>query len=232
MESLNDFVRSKCEVYFFSLETMSTYLLLFNTDNVSVRKVIDYFSIGKIELEVTEEEAVKFTIANFAKLDMDFSDLSEIESNILCEKYFYGLSFLVASGTSVFVHFNWNEVKLLEDAKVIGVFLENDKENLQQSVVQGAVVSSFVKHNVNIMEFFEEDKIAEDLSVSEDFNKEFDDDELEQKPIKKIKKKRKASEDEMEFELDEKEKKSRRRRMNVDEDEIADVVRLLFYLIR
>lgn len=236
-KTLNEFLNAECQIFDFSFAELSMYVILFNTNDESINKIIKYLEVSGLILKISKKEENTYLFQNLSEIeDLDLhinKNLNRIKINELCSQFLSTHVYLVSKGHQFFILFDWNLTKqILEaenDSRILGVFLNNKEKFLEfLEEDRDMTLINFKKEDVeNVSQLFEveerKDNASQNPEEEENFDKEFDleedqEEENTSSKKKKTKKHKKKKPEEYDMEYDSKEEKAkRRRRDDVDE---------------
>jgi hypothetical protein len=247
--TLKEFLNGECQIFDFSFAELSMYVIIFNTNDEYVKKVIEHLQDREINLKITKQEENTYLFHNLSEVeDLDLqnnSNLNREKIYKICSQFLSSHVYLVNKGDKNFFFFDWNLVKsLLEkenDARVLGVFL-NNKEKFLDFINEDSELTliNFKKEDVeDVSQLFEEEERKDNPEIQneesldqeeENFDREFDFEEEEEKVSskkKKTKKHKKKKLDEYDMEYESKEEKVKRsKKEEVDESKFFKDVRI------
>jgi hypothetical protein len=236
-KTLKEFLNAECQIFDFSFAELSMYVILFNTNDEYINKIIKYLEVSGLILKISKKEENTYLLQNLSEIeDLDLhinKNLNRIKINELCSQSLSSHVYLVSKGHQFFILFDWNLTKqILEaenDSRILGVFLNNKEKFLEfLEEDRDMTLINFKKEDVeNVSQLFEDEERKENASQNpeeeENFDKEFDleedqEEENTSSKKKKTKKHKKKKPEEYDMEYDSKEEKAkRRRRDDVDE---------------
>lgn len=249
-KTLKEFLNAECQIFDFSFAELSMYVILFNTNDESINKIIKNLQVSGLVLKFSKKEENTYLFNNLSEIEDLNLQINKSGNrrkiNELCSQFLSTHVYLISRGDKLFILFDWNLTKqILEeenDSRILGVFL-NNKEKFLEFLEDDSDMTliNFKKEDVeNVSQLFEDEERKDNASQNleenqqeeeENFDKEFDleedqEDEKSSSKKKKTKKHKKKKTDEYDMEYDSKEEKAkRRRRDDVDESQFSNNVR-------